>query len=245
MTARNDTTGQPTGDEHQRLARYQQDLAQVREEDEAELLATPIGQATPVSTGVKPTLLAALWQERRPSGPPIAHTLPNTYADRWVRFHSLPGSKRYPESEDEYGIALDRYNTVLDELFTGLEVFVVTMDWSNTPTGQAGYPTPRQELHPDGIVWWIESEQEDPDPEFHVHTRLYADQRPWRHGCVDELLRAVADDVLSEVFVTDTELRRIYHPYDGGADVILATPTERDELRDRHTDWLSSHPAGL
>ncbi|MFJ8023905.1 hypothetical protein [Streptomyces sp. NPDC096311] len=30
-----------------------------------------------------------------------------------------------------------------------------------------------------------------------------------------------------------------------GADVILASPAERDRVRGRHTDWLSSHPAGL
>ncbi|MFD7002461.1 hypothetical protein ACFWA5_40990 [Streptomyces mirabilis] len=47
------------------------------------------------------------------------------------------------------------------------------------------------------------------------------------------------------MFITDTELRRIHHPYDGGADVVLATPAERDRLRGRHTDWLSGHPAGL
>lgn len=162
-----------------------------------------------------------------------------------MRFHSLPGSKRYPESEDEYTILLERYNTVLDELFMGLEVFVVTMDWSYTPTGPAGYPTPRHELHPDSVHWWTESDQDDPDPEFHTHTRLYADRRRWVNGCADDLLRAVADEALVEVFITDTELRHIHHPYDGGADVILATPHERDELRDRHAAWLSNHPAGL
>ncbi|MFF3461319.1 hypothetical protein [Streptomyces sp. NPDC002619] len=35
------------------------------------------------------------------------------------------------------------------------------------------------------------------------------------------------------------------HAYDGGADVILATPGERNVLRDRHADWLSGHPGGL
>ncbi|MFI7012945.1 hypothetical protein [Streptomyces sp. NPDC050164] len=198
-----------------------------------------------MSVGVTPELLAALWRERRPSGPPIAHTFRSTYADHWVRFHSLPGSKRYAESEDEYAIVLERYNTVLDELFTGQEVFVVTMDWSYTPTGPAGYPTPRSELHPRGLRWWTETDDDDPDPEFRIHTRLYAVRRRWRHGCVDDLLRAVAGEALVEVFITDTGLRRIHHPYDGGADVILATPTERDELRDRHAAWLSSHPAGL
>ncbi|MGW1880912.1 DUF3885 domain-containing protein [Streptomyces sp. NPDC001970] len=192
-----------------------------------------------------PELPAGLWRERRPSGPPVAHTFRSTYADRWVRFHSLPGSKRYPESNDEYAIVLDRYNTVLDELFADTDVFVVTMDWSNTPTGPAGYPTPRETLHPGSTLWWTESDQEDPDPEFYTHTRLYADRRPWKLGCVDELLRAVADEALVEVFFTDTELRRIHHPYDGGADVILTTPEERDRLRDLHSGWLSSHPLGL
>ncbi|MBL1081279.1 hypothetical protein JK359_04690 [Streptomyces actinomycinicus] len=162
-----------------------------------------------------------------------------------MRFHSLPGSKRYPDSEDEYAIVLERYDTVLDELFTGREVFVVTMDWSFTPDGPAGYPTPRAELHPQGVHWWTESEQDDSDPGFHTHTRLYADRRPWRHGCVDALLRAVADEAVVEVFVTDTELRRIHHPYDGGADVVLATPTERDLLRERHSGWLPLNSAGL
>ncbi|MFD7228709.1 hypothetical protein [Streptomyces sp. NPDC059881] len=58
-------------------------------------------------------------------------------------------------------------------------------------------------------------------------------------------MRAVADEAVVEVFITDTELRRIHHPYDGGADVVLTMPDERDEVRDRHADWLSTHPAGL
>ncbi|MFH9554158.1 hypothetical protein [Streptomyces sp. NPDC017435] len=90
-----------------------------------------------------------------------------------------------------------------------------------------------------------ESDWDDPDPDFHTHTRLYADRRRWDRCCIDGLLRAVADDALAEVFIADTELRRIRHPYDGGADVILATAAERDRARHRHTDWLPSHPVGL
>ncbi|MFI1759558.1 hypothetical protein [Streptomyces sp. NPDC020571] len=196
-------------------------------------------------TDHSPDALAALWRARRPSGPPVAHTFRSTYADRWVRFHSLPGSKRYPESEDEYAVALHRYNTVLDELFAHRDVYVVTSDWSWAPDGPAVFPTRQRESHPDGAHWWTESDEEDPDPALHTYTRFYAYRRPWRSGRVDALLRAVADEALVEVFVTDTELRRIHHPYDGGADVVLATPGERDGLRDRHVDWLSPHPSGL
>lgn len=198
-----------------------------------------------MSAELTPELLAQMWRDRRPSVPPIAHTFRSTYADRWVRFHSLPGSKRYPESAGEYAVVLDRYNTVLDELFAGADVFVVTMDWSYTPTGPAGYPEPRESLHPGGTRWWTESDVEDPDPEFHAHIRLYADRRPWERGCVDDLLRAVADDALGDVFFTDTELRRIHHPYDGGADIVLTTPEERDRFRELHSGWLPGNPAGL
>ncbi|WP_441350855.1 DUF3885 domain-containing protein [Streptomyces araujoniae] len=50
---------------------------------------------------------------------------------------------------------------------------------------------------------------------------------------------------MAGVLVTDTQMLRIHHPYDGGADVFLTTPGERDQMRDRHADWLSSHPSGL
>ncbi|MFD5269999.1 hypothetical protein [Streptomyces sp. NPDC058335] len=188
--------------------------------------------------------LARLWRERHPSVPPVAHTFRTVFADRWVRFHSLPESKRHPESEDEYAIVLHRHNTVLDELFGEQEVFVVTSDWSSTAGGPAGFPTPRRELHPDGVLWWTEPDLSGPDPGFHTYSRFYADRRPWRRGCVDDLLRAVADEEIVDVFLTDTGLRRVHHPYDGGADAVLTTPAERDRLRARHRDWLSRHPSG-
>lgn len=191
-----------------------------------------------------PHPLAALWHDLRPECAPLAHTFRGSYADRWVRFHSLPGSKRYPETAAEYATVLERYNTVLDELFVGTDVFVMTMDWAAPPDGVC-VPAERGVLHPAGVRWWTRQDRDDPDAEFHLDTHLYVDRRPWERGCIDPLLRAVADDVLGQVYVTDTELRRIHHPYDGGADVILTTPKERDRLRGLHTDWLSSHPGGL
>jgi hypothetical protein len=153
-------------------------------------------------------------------------------------------SKRYPEPEDEYAIVLDRYNTILDELFAGTDVFVVTMGWSNTPTEPEGYPDATTDTasrrHP--LVDRVGAGRPRPGVP-HTHTRLYADRRRWNRGCLAELLRAVADETLVEGFVADTELWRIHHPYGGGADVILATPAERDHLRDQHQDWLFQPPS--
>ncbi|MDH6142679.1 MULTISPECIES: DUF3885 domain-containing protein [Kitasatospora] len=181
--------------------------------------------------------LTRLWERRWPDCPPVSYRLRGPYGDVWVRFHSLPESKRYPEDEGEYAIVLGRYNTVLDELFAGTDVYVVTPLWTNDPD-----VPPHQ---PEDGYWRSVLAEDDDDPEFRVYCHLFAIRRRWQRGCLDELLRAVADDKVAGVLITDTELRRIHAPYDGGADVLVSTPEERDRLRDRHGDWLSSHPAGL
>ncbi|MFE1265667.1 hypothetical protein ACFW5X_34810 [Streptomyces albogriseolus] len=149
----------------------------------------------------------------------------------------MPESKRYAEDEGEYAAVLGRYNMILDELFAGGDVYVITPVW----TTEAEVP-PSQ---PEAGYWQSLLVEDGPDPEFRTYCHLFADRRPWQHGCLDELLRDVADDKVAGVLVTDTQVRRIHHPYDGGADVFLTTPGERDLLRHRHADWLSSHPSGL
>nr|WP_237545483.1 hypothetical protein [Streptomyces sp. SID1046] len=155
----------------------------------------------------------------------------------------MPESKRYAQDEAEYAVLLDRYNTVLDELFAGDEVYVVTTGRSEV-SEHTDRSVERRAFHPEGTLWTTVDDTYDPDPLFHLRWYFYADRRRLRRGCLDPLLRAVADDVLSGVFVTDPGLTRMYHPYDGGADVILPTRQERDRMRERHTDWLSAHPTG-
>ncbi|MGI5285038.1 DUF3885 domain-containing protein [Nonomuraea polychroma] len=62
---------------------------------------------------------------------------------------------------------------------------------------------------------------------------------------LDALLHAVADDLCSGVIIMDTDLRRVYHPYDGGADVIMADAGERDQLKAAHVGWLPRNRHGL
>jgi hypothetical protein len=181
--------------------------------------------------------LTALWQQRWPGCPPVGHLLRDCFQDVWVRFHSLPASKRYAQDEAEYAVILDRYNTVLDELFTGEDVYVIAPTWTAEPDAP-----PRQ---PDGAHWQSLLLTDDPDPEFRTYYHLFATKRSWQTGCIDDLLRDVADDKVADVLITDTQMRRIHHPYDGGADVFLTTTEERDQMRGRHVTWLSSHPAGL
>jgi hypothetical protein len=182
-----------------------------------------------------------LWNQRWLNWPPsMPDGLRQGFPNRWVRFHSLPESKRYPSTEGEYETALDRYNTVLDELFAGHEIYLITSDWC-----EAAEPGPRPvdhaRWHPDARYWTSTCRDPDNDP---IYTHVYLSRMAWHHGCLDDLLRAVADYATAGVVIADLTLECIYHPYDGGADVLLPT-VERDVLRSRHSGWLSVHPAGL
>jgi hypothetical protein len=50
---------------------------------------------------------------------------------------------------------------------------------------------------------------------------------------------------MANVMVMSTDVRWLYHPYDGGMDVLLPSTRERDALKARHREWLSTHPGGL
>jgi len=194
-----------------------------------------------------PDLLAltALWDQQWPECPPFAHWLRGRYPLRWVRFHSLPESKRYPESDAEYAIVLERYNTVLSELNPGDRLLVVTTEWTQTASTTPHVEPRRSEVAPEALHWQTLIEEPDEDPESRAFTQLYVEVLPWHPRSIDVLLRAVADDELANVIIAPLDLRWLYHPYDGGADVILPNRDQRDRLKARHSDWLSKHAAGL
>ncbi|WP_433368975.1 DUF3885 domain-containing protein [Actinoplanes sp. CA-142083] len=187
--------------------------------------------------------LSRLWDERWPGSSKLPYELRNV-RDRWVRFHTLPESRRYPGSPAEYDTILARNNAILAELVTAPEILVITAGYSDTPEPREPCRSPETvAVHP-GATYWTSVPMEDaPGAESWMH--LYASRTPWSVGCVDSLLRQVADDVIANVVVADAGLRWLCHPYDGGIDVILPSEGERDALRRRHLEWLSAHPGGL
>jgi hypothetical protein len=187
--------------------------------------------------------LSELWEQQWPGCSKLPYLL-RGLQDRWVRFHTLPGSKRYADTEAEYEIILARHHTVLMELVTTPTVLVVTPAYSDQLTPpKFGRSAETTAVHPAATYWSSVCIADEPDWTSWIH--LYVTETPWAAGCLDPLLRHVADDIIANVLITDVALRWLYHPYDGGMDVILATTAERDVLRSRHPDWLSAHPAGL
>ena len=167
--------------------------------------------------------------------------------DLWVRFHSLPDSRRYAENEAEYAELLHRHNVVLNELRRTVgattEAFMaVSTSWSMTSAPVAREPD-LEVLVPDAAFWLSILRERDGDDEYWIHLHLNTIQ--WSVGVLNPLLGHVADDQTRDIIMSDRELHWLYHPYDGGADVIVRSQEERNVLREEQGDWLSTHKLGL
>lgn len=180
-----------------------------------------------------------LWDRRWPQCRPEAHTFRFAVPDRWVRFHSLPRSKRYPDSLSDYQTLLERHNTVLTEL-RAKDVYVFTVAYKPNDLFSGKEPI-HTGLHPRAVHWRRVADESEPE----YYHDVYVSRHRYVSGNLDTLLRAVADDRASGVFFAGQHLEWLYHPYDGGADIILPTTTERNTLKANHRDWLSKHPHGL
>jgi hypothetical protein len=175
--------------------------------------------------------------------PPIAHTLRSRCPDRWFRIHTLPQSKRYPENEPEYCEIVRRHNTLLDDLLgSGGEAVLVTSAASLMPEPAAAAEA--DDATRDARFWLTIPMHEHDD--FDVPTYWHLFHRPlrWRAGMLDALLRRVAQWQTVNVMILSTAVPHLYHPYDGGADVLVEAEVRRDELRAKYASWLSPRPDG-
>ena len=59
------------------------------------------------------------------------------------------------------------------------------------------------------------------------------------------LLRKVVDDDAGSITLIPSGGDWLYHPYDGGVDVVAPSTEAQDVVRGQHRGWLSSHPRGL
>lgn len=157
-------------------------------------------------------------------------------ADRWLRIHSLPESKRYADTEAERVELLRRQNAAAsyvlgDDADCQLLVtrFGENRSWSFEELPLNG----RTPVH-------ILSARHDGD-EF----QFFGLPVTWRTAAFNDLILAVADDRTGPVLFADVQRRRIYSPYDGGADLFFPNPEVAELARDHFQEWLSTREDGL
>jgi hypothetical protein len=182
------------------------------------------------------------WQTTYPACPPVGYKLRQAYGMRWFRIHSLPGSKRYAQNDGDYQEILRRQNTVLSDVLGRDQPFVlVTTGFEETPSHSLQQPT-AVELCPASQPF-LSVRLEDDAAAWPWH--FFMNELVWKPGMADTLLLRVADEVVANVLFVSVAHHRVFAAYDGGAEIILPTTRDRDDMRHRYGDWLSSHPLGL
>jgi hypothetical protein len=157
-----------------------------------------------------------------------------------VRFHSLPGSKRYAFEEDEYATLLERHNRILGELAQPGEAVILLSTGYSAESPEPSEPYPEVcALDPGAALWrTIAMHVVENDPEHPNYWHVFASRREWWPGVFDPLVRLVADDEVADIMMVDPDCRWLLHPYDGGMDVIAESPEERDRLKAGYPEWL-------
>jgi hypothetical protein len=170
-----------------------------------------------------------MWNARYPETPPISRVFKHRMPHRWARIHSLPGSKRYAETDEDWACLLQRQNSVMDELVevsTPLTVVINAYKEAN-PLLKSERAT--------FIGMYSAGEGEHEIACRHYHST-------WQHARHEPLLKLIAEDEVRAFFIAPDCL---VAPYDGGVDVILKDEATRDAFKRRYRDWLSERQDGL
>ena len=179
---------------------------------------------------------------------PMQHYFRHDYPDRWFRIHSLPGSKRYADNEEEWNILLDRQNKIITDLLGNASNFIlVTGGYSSEGSIELH---PIEEVNsiakiPFVLLDPIDLNKLSPD-EYEIgqfYKPMFSEQI-WQSNKFDSILKDIADDQLRAFFIS-VDKKNIIAPYDGGVDLILKDTETRNIYKQKYSDWLSQREDGL
>jgi hypothetical protein len=157
-------------------------------------------------------------------------------ADRWLRVHSHPESKRYAETDAERAELLHRQNAAASYVLgdnADCQLLVTRFGDNQAWSFEALPLSGRTPVH-------VLSAGDEGD-----ELQFFGLPVKWHPAAFNDLLLAVADDRTGPVLFADIQRRRIYAPYDGGADLFFPSPEAAELAREHFRDWLSDRQDGL
>ena len=175
---------------------------------------------------------------------PTGEALRNGIPDRWLRIHTLPTSKRYPDSNLEMAEILRRHNALIGEVLDEGDPYVTVV----TGYGSAHLADGSIDLGGlpiDSFEYWKSEAFEDDAWSDASFWHFYLAENVWSNRSADLLLSKIARDKIANVLFVAPGKQFIYHPYDGGGDAFPRNAAIRNQLYERYFDWTSRHPSGL
>ncbi|MGB5888200.1 MAG: hypothetical protein WBG77_16035 [Acinetobacter venetianus] len=196
------------------------------------------------------TSFQSQWDQFYPNKLPFSHLLKHYFPQYWFRIHSLPESKRYANTPEEYELLLNRHNEIITDCFgENTSIFIVSGHYfsqsSNDEYYEPVFVLPPYLVHAEKGINLKQVNPEDFYEEGEDYFfRPYSIETTWQPNTHDELLKKIADDEV-RAFMLSFEQNIIVAPYDGGIDFIIFDDVKRQALRDKYKDWLSPREDGL
>ncbi|MBK8246673.1 MAG: hypothetical protein IPK85_04645 [Gemmatimonadetes bacterium] len=183
---------------------------------------------------------ADAWHSHFGDTRPEGHSLREAYPERWLRIHSLPEGRRYPETTKDRAILLARHHAVAAAIVGEDLAWLVALSWDPTEALAPAHPLfpwigPAR---PAGM--WGPADHDDDLPDLSVFAMLVQ----WRAADFDAALMEVAED-RSSFLLMNAETGAVWAPYDGGADLIFPHEWERDRAAIQFSSWTSPRSDGL
>jgi len=184
--------------------------------------------------------LQEFWESEFGNPLPVADQLKWRFDSRWFRIHYLPESKRYPETEAEYLEINKRFRVLLTRLLQNQSnLIVVTSVDSSSDTPSIDGIGENEEF------WRSDRFAEDDDESEPSYLHSYTSVLGLNSPQLDKLFRRIAHEEVHNVMLISIPANFIFHPYDGGADVIVANCDRRDRYETEFRDWTSPRPDRL
>lgn len=171
------------------------------------------------------------WVHHYPETPPISYLFKHHLNKRWARIHSLPESKRYAQTPEEWRELKRRHNAIIDHLIPQRTQIRVVTNYLDPDNYIFKAFAPVVVLGNFGIAG-------EDEPQF----SCFEFRATWESNSLNPLLTMIAQDKM-RAFIIGADC--LIAPYDGGIDVILPDPQTCLAFKLRFSDWLSKRDDGL
>ncbi len=164
---------------------------------------------------------------------PLSFLMRQRFPEYWLRIHSLPESKRYPEDEAEREIVLERYAS-----------FGTALLGDKTPCLiiRARFATEYLGSELQRSLSWSRLHKIEEEEDFWCS---WVAEISWRPDAIRDLLIDIAEDRDSHVLFVSKLSDAVFAPYDGGADGFSFDSGMIARLKQEFAPWRSARADGL
>ncbi|MCB9229216.1 MAG: hypothetical protein H6618_06355 [Deltaproteobacteria bacterium] len=172
---------------------------------------------------------------------PVGFMLREEYGARWLRVHSLPNSKRYPEGkEDEIEVCKRSLESAKDVLgASNITVYFSIYDESKDAAISGSEWLKSLDFK---SIEYKDVSEDDEDPYYLI---TFGAKFDWDEELFQQIILDVAKENISYISFYSKETKGVFSPYDGGADLFYLEPSKREQAQVKFKKWISPREDGL